>query len=135
MLIPGFASLLVLRAITSPGGGTLMVLCMTSAATSANRDRVYGLWVVGHLLAGAVGLLVLPHLFGLRALYVVLGLLGLCAAPLTCGFHPAVGRMPRGQSKVDTGSASFATIANTVLVIGGVLALYVAIGGVWTCAG
>ncbi len=137
VLIPAFAGLLVLRAITSLGGGTLMVLCMTSAATSANRDRVYGLWVVGQLLAGAVGLLVLPHLFGqfgLRALYVVLGLLGLCAAPLTRGFDPAVGRMPRSQSKVDKGSASFTTIANTVLVIGGVLAFYVAIGGVWTFA-
>ncbi len=70
LLMPGFVALLALRALTALGGGTLMVLCMTSAATSGNRDRVYGLWVVGQLVAGALGLFVLPHLFdafGLRA--------------------------------------------------------------------
>lgn len=87
--MPDFATLLALRAATALGGGTLMVLCMTSAATSENSDRVYGLWVVGQLIAGAIGLFVLPHVFvafGLRALYFALAALALAAAPLSRGF-------------------------------------------------
>jgi predicted MFS family arabinose efflux permease len=116
-----------------------MVLCMTSAATSANRDRVYGLWVVGQLVAGAVGLFLLPHVFagyGLRALYVVLGVLGLCAAPLVRGFDPALGRAKHAGGAVAAVLEPQAARAalNAAFVIGGVLAFYVAIGGVWTFA-
>ncbi|WP_027810554.1 MFS transporter, partial [Burkholderia cenocepacia] len=92
--MPGFAALLALRAVTALGGGSLMVLCMTSAATSQNSDRVYGLWVVGQLIAGAIGLFVLPHVFaafGLRALYVALAGLALLAAPLSRGFPSSLG--------------------------------------------
>ncbi|MGV4659187.1 MFS transporter [Burkholderia pseudomallei] len=123
--MPGFAPLLALRAATALGGGTLMVLCMTSAAASGNSDRVYGLWVVGQLIAGAAGLFLLPHLFdmvGLRALYAVLAALALCAAPLARRF-PAV---PRVRAQAVRMAAA--------LAIGGVLAFYVAIGGVWTFA-
>jgi predicted MFS family arabinose efflux permease len=139
LLMPGFAGLLALRTVTALGGGTLMVLCMTSAATSTNRDRVYGLWVVGQLVAGAIGLFVLPTLFaefGLRVLYFVLGALGLCAAPLVRGFDPALGRAahaPTGGRASQTTAAAGAA-ANAAFVIGGVFAFYVAIGGVWTFA-
>ena len=130
VLMPGFAGLLVLRAITGLGGGTLMVLCMTSAATSDNRDRVYGLWVTGQLAAGAVGLFVLPYLFGafgLRALYVSLAVLAVLTFPLTRGFHPGLGRKHAKRAQVAGNSGA-------ALAIGGVLAFYVAIGGVWTFA-
>jgi predicted MFS family arabinose efflux permease len=139
LLMPGFVVLLVLRALTALGGGTLMVLCMTSAATSGNRDRVYGLWVVGQLVAGALGLFVLPHLFdafGLRALYVVLAVLALIASPLTRGFDPALGGAS-GKQVQQAGSGingKSGTWFLATLVIGGVLAFYVAIGGVWTFA-
>src|SRR5471030_273468 len=145
LVMPGFVALLALRAVTALGGGTLMVLCMTSAATSGDRDRVYGLWVVGQLVAGALGLLLLPHLFnafGLRALYVTLALLALCAAPLTRGFDPALGgkrqqRDPHNEHDVHTpratGGNSSGT-ANAVFAIAGVFVFYLAIGGVWTFA-
>lgn len=146
VLMPGFVALLALRALTALGGGTLMVLCMTSAATSGNRDRVYGLWVVGQLVAGALGLFLLPHLFdafGLRALYVVLAVLALLASPLTRWFDAALGGASRGSgaSGVDA-SRSLNEASGTrrstwqlaTLVITGVLAFYVAIGGVWTFA-
>jgi predicted MFS family arabinose efflux permease len=141
VLMPGFVALLVLRALTALGGGTLMVLCMTSAATSGNRDRVYGLWVVGQLVAGALGLFVLPHLFdafGLRALYVALAVLALIASPLTRGFDPALGGASGKQAQQVAsgvnGSSTGSTWFLATLVIGGVLAFYLAIGGVWTFA-
>jgi len=135
LMMPGFVALLALRAITALGGGTLMVLCMTSAATSENRDRVYGLWVVGQLVAGAVGLFLLPLLFdafGLRALYVTLALLALCASPLTRGFDPALGQKRATRATLSNRSASATRIA--ALAVSGVLGFYLAIGGVWTFA-
>ncbi|MDM0114017.1 MFS transporter [Variovorax sp. J22R133] len=141
--MPGdFAVLLALRALTALGGGTLMVLCMTSAAASANRDRVYGLWVIGQLVAGAVGLYLLPQLFaafGLRALYFALAVLTLLAAPLIRGFDPGIGQ---GSGNGGNGGnvahakadGAGTRLAMAVLSIAGVLAFYVAIGGVWTFA-
>ncbi|MBW0447134.1 MFS transporter [bacterium M00.F.Ca.ET.228.01.1.1] len=138
LLMPGFVALLVMRTLTALGGGTLMVLCMTSAATSGNRDRVYGLWVVGQLVAGALGLFVLPHLFdafGLRALYVALAVLALLASPLTRGFDPALGSAS-GQTarKMERHTNTGHAWLLATLVTAGVLAFYVAIGGVWTFA-
>lgn len=51
-----YAPLLVLRFISAIGGGTVMIVCMSSAAASPERDRVYGLWVCGQLVLGALGL-------------------------------------------------------------------------------
>ncbi|WP_071334636.1 MFS transporter [Burkholderia contaminans] len=131
--MPGFVALLALRAVTALGGGSLMVLCMTSAATSENSDRVYGLWVVGQLIAGAIGLFVLPHVFaafGLRALYVALAALALLAAPLSRGFPSSLGaRATPARNAAAQTPQSF-----VVLAIGAVLTFYLAIGSVWTFA-
>ncbi|WP_321862112.1 MFS transporter [Burkholderia cenocepacia] len=134
--MPGFAALLALRAITALGGGSLMVLCMTSAATSHNSDRVYGLWVVGQLIAGAIGLFVLPHVFavfGLRALYVALAVLALLAAPLSRGFPSSLG-MRAASAQTARGDAPPTPRRFVVLAIGAVLTFYLAIGSVWTFA-
>jgi predicted MFS family arabinose efflux permease len=137
--MPGFVALLALRAVTALGGGSLMVLCMTSAATSRNSDRVYGLWVVGQLIAGAIGLFVLPHVFaafGLRALYVALAALALIAAPLSRGFPSALGaRTASARAEHDAHDARPRSSRSSVaLAIGSVLLFYVAIGSVWTFA-
>ncbi|HEJ2440840.1 MFS transporter [Burkholderia multivorans] len=132
--MPDFATLLALRAATALGGGTLMVLCMTSAATSENSDRVYGLWVVGQLIAGAIGLFVLPHVFvafGLRALYFALAALALAAAPLSRGFARSTGMHVARHAR---GAALGMPAGCGALAIGAVLAFYLAIGSVWTFA-
>ncbi|WP_321809199.1 MULTISPECIES: MFS transporter [unclassified Burkholderia] len=134
--MPGFVTLLALRAVTALGGGSLMVLCMTSAATSENSDRVYGLWVVGQLIAGAIGLFVLPHVFagfGLRALYVALAVLALLAAPLSRGFPATLGAR-RASARAARGAATNTPQRFVALAIGAVLTFYLAIGSVWTFA-
>lgn len=134
--MPGFAGLLTLRAVTALGGGTLMVLCMTSAATSENHDRTYGLWVVGQLVAGSVGLFLMPYLFsayGLRAFYVVLTLLGVVAAPLCRGFDSALAAS-RPASVQNLKVLNPSSPAWAILTVTGVLAFYLSIGGVWTFA-
>ncbi|MBN9271029.1 MAG: SUMF1/EgtB/PvdO family nonheme iron enzyme, partial [Mesorhizobium sp.] len=73
MMLPGYKSLLLMRAVTGFGGGTLMVLSMISAQDAENPERVFGYWVVGQLVAGAIGLALLPHLFatyGLSSFYI-----------------------------------------------------------------
>ncbi|KWF79696.1 MFS transporter [Burkholderia cepacia] len=134
--MPGFVAVLALRAVTALGGGSLMVLCMTSAATSENSDRVYGLWVVGQLIAGALGLFVLPHVFaafGLRALYVALAGLALLAAPLSRGFPSSLGART-APAQHARGAAARTPQGSIVLAIGAVLTFYLAIGSVWTFA-
>ncbi|MFP3502022.1 MFS transporter [Burkholderia sp. SIMBA_062] len=134
--MPGFSALLALRAVTALGGGSLMVLCMTSAATSENSDRVYGLWVVGQLTAGAIGLFVLPHVFaafGLRALYVALAVLALLAAPLSRGFPATLGART-AAAQAARGATADASRRFIALAIGAVLTFYLAIGSVWTFA-
>ncbi|MGU7814865.1 MFS transporter [Burkholderia sp. AW49-1] len=134
--MPGFVALLALRAVTALGGGSLMVLCMTSAATSENSDRVYGLWVVGQLVAGAVGLFMLPHVFaafGLRALYVALAALALLAAPLSRGFPATLGART-ASARAARGAATDTSRLFVALAIGAVLSFYLAIGSVWTFA-
>ncbi|RQR84817.1 MULTISPECIES: MFS transporter [unclassified Burkholderia] len=134
--MPGFVTLLALRAVTALGGGSLMVLCMTSAATSENSDRVYGLWVVGQLIAGAIGLFVLPYVFagfGLRALYVALAVLALLAAPLSRGFPATLGARS-ASARAARGAATNTPQRFVALAIGAVLTFYLAIGSVWTFA-
>lgn len=131
---PSYAALLGLRALSALGGGSLMVLCLASAARMPNPDRVYGLWVMGQLVLGAAGLAVLPGLFahfGLTALYVLLAILMAAALPLAR-------RFPAGGP--DTAAAGPRTSQGggwMVLVIGiaALLGFYMSLGGVWTFIG
>ena len=80
-----YESLLVIRCIAAFAVGTLLILCMSSAAVSSNKDRIYGLWLAGQLIFAAIGLWVLPYffkLFGLKALYISVAILMLACLPL-----------------------------------------------------
>ena len=133
LLLGDYATLLLLRAFTGFGGGTLMVLSMVSAQDADNPERVFGYWVVGQLVAGAIGLALLPHLFagfGLKSFYLVLAILTLLLAPLYRGFRAPVASKAAGTRSA-TGSR-FVLLA--VLAVAAILAFYIAIGGVWTFA-
>lgn len=84
-----YETLLIARFIASLAGGTLMILCISCAAGTANPSRVYAFWVLGQLLLGMVGLLVLPALFasfGLKVVYLILAAIMLCCLPLVPAF-------------------------------------------------
>lgn len=133
MVLPDYTNLLLMRAVTGFGGGTLMVLSMISAQDAENPERVFGYWVVGQLVAGAIGLALLPHLFGaygLSSFYVLLGVIALLLSPLHRGFlAPAASEGPKSNSAT---SGRFILLG--VLAVLAILAFYVAIGGVWTFA-
>lgn len=133
LVLPDYNHLLLLRAFTGFGGGTLMVLSMVSGQDAENPDRVFGYWVVGQLVAGAVGLFLLPHLFaafGLKSFYYVLGVITLLLSPLCKGFLAPAASKPSAAAA--TANGGFVLLA--ILAVAAILAFYIAIGGVWTFA-
>ena len=133
VLAADYSILLALRFCSALAGGSLMIICLSSAASTANPGRVYGLWVLGQLVVGAIGLSILPRLFehfGLSACYVIL-------AGLMAVFLPLARYFPQGSPSAET-SAEHVAIASrwkAALGILGVLSFYICLGGVWTFIG
>ncbi|WP_338474916.1 MFS transporter [Pseudomonas khavaziana] len=133
MLADTYAALLLLRFASALAGGSLMIICLASAAASANPARVYGLWVMGQLIVGALGLLVLPGLFGqfgLNACYLILAGLMTLLLPLAKAF-------PAGSpvAEASSGCSLPGSRCKAMLGIGAVLGFYISLGGVWTFIG
>lgn len=127
-----YHSLLLLRAVSALAGGSLMILCISSAASLPNQSRVYGFWVMGQLLLGAIGLALLPALFEryqLGVCYLLLaGLLLLCL-PLVRAFPRAAPAMRQSTATQQTrGLRPWFGIA-------AVFSFYLCIGGIWTFIG
>ena len=131
-LAQDFTLLLPLRFIASLAGGTLMILCITCAAGTANPSRVYAFWVLGQLVLGAVGLLVLPPLFahfGLMAVYLILAAIMLCCLPLIPAF-------PNGFTAARAArSGPAASLARKLCAVLAVLTFYISLSAVWTFIG
>jgi len=130
----GFWALVSLRFISGLGGGSIMVICLSSAAGSDNRDRAYGLWVVGQLVLGAVGLWILPPLFasfGLKAAYLLMALLALLCLPLA-GAFPAASPCAPPPAAAAHGDAAAMPWGGMICALLAVLLFYVGLSGVWT---
>ncbi|GLZ87500.1 MFS transporter [Metapseudomonas resinovorans] len=127
-----YLPLAALRFVTALAGGSLMVLCLSCAATLPNPSRAYGFWVLGQLVLGAIGLSLLPRLFeayGLGVVYLLLATLTLLSLPLVRAF-PAAHRATERPAR--SGSASHWKVAAAIL---GLLGFYVALSAVWTFIG
>ncbi|MBK4995975.1 MFS transporter [Pseudomonas sp. S37] len=129
--VASYPPLLVLRFLTALGGGSLMILCMASAANLPNPSRVYGLWLLGQLVLGALGLALLPGLFarhGLSACYLSLAALALLALPLTRAFPASLlTQQQAADAPLHKGKA--------LLGLAAVLCFYLSLSGVWTFIG
>ncbi|NWL47467.1 MFS transporter [Pseudomonas hunanensis] len=130
-IVDSYHALLALRFLTALAGGSLMILCMASAAGLPNPSRVYGLWLLGQLVLGAVGLAVLPGWFaryGLAACYLSLAALSLLALPLT-HFFPAWLTAPQQQAMAPLHKGK------ALLGLAAILCFYLSLSGVWTFIG
>ncbi|WP_095156717.1 MFS transporter [Pseudomonas sp. Irchel 3E13] len=128
-----YSALLALRFCSALAGGSLMIICLSSAASTANPSRVYGLWVMGQLVVGAIGLSVLPRLFehyGLAACYLILAVLMTLFLPLARYFPQGA---PTAQQSVD--ERPRAAKWKVALGILGILSFYISLSGVWTFIG
>jgi len=129
-----FTALFWLRFVSALGGGTLMVLCLSSAVASSNRDRTYGLWVSGQLLLAAVALWVLPDVFArfdLKALYIGLAALLVLLFPLTGAFPDAA---PSVKPSIQAGAQGSGLISITLALVA-VLLFYIGLISVWAFVG
>jgi len=129
-----YRALFWLRFVSALGGGTLMVLCLSSAVASSNRDRTYGLWVSGQLVLAAVALWILPDLFArfdLKALYIGLAGLLLLSFPLTGAFPDTA---PSVKPSV-AASAPGRGLLSVVLALAAVLLFYIGLISVWAFVG
>lgn len=133
MLAHDYSLLLMARFGSALAGGSLMIICLASAAASPSPSRAYGFWVMGQLVLGAVGLSLLPMLFqrfGLGACYLILALLMTLCLPLARCFptgaaHPAS----------DAPQAPAISWLKASLGILGILTFYISLSGVWTFIG
>lgn len=133
MLAHDYSLLLMARFGSALAGGSLMIICLASAAASPSPSRAYGFWVMGQLVLGAVGLSLLPMLFqrfGLGACYLILALLMTLCLPLarcvpTGAAHPAS----------DAPKAPAISWLKASLGILGILTFYISLSGVWTFIG
>ncbi|GAA3743326.1 putative MFS family arabinose efflux permease [Spinactinospora alkalitolerans] len=134
--VAGFETLVLVRAVTSFAGGSLMVLTMSLAAQARNRDRVFGWWAVGQIALGAVGLAVLPPLFGafgVGAFYLFMAVLMALSLPLI-RFLP-MRPLTRSMEDGPMGDAQNPNIAKVVAALVACLLFYVALISVWTFMG
>lgn len=131
-LVDSYYGLMTWRVVSAFAGGTLMVLCISSAAHLVNKDRVYGLWVLGQLVIGALGLWLLPGLFERHGLAVGYWLL---AGWMTL-FLPLVRAFPR-RPLAPMRSADARPLPRLEFVLGvlAVLAFYIGLSAVWTFIG
>jgi len=129
-----FTALFWLRFASALGGGTLMVLCLSSAVASSNRDRTYALWVSGQLVFAAVALWILPGLFArfdLKVLYIGLAALLVLSFPLT-GAFPAAAPSVKPVLQTAGESGNWLSIG---LALTAVLLFYIGLISVWAFVG
>ncbi len=123
--------LVAVRGVTSLAGGSLMVLAMTLAARTANRERVFGLWTAGQIAFGAIGLAIFPRFFdnfGVAVVYWTLTVLMILALPLL-RFLPSNALAPL----VVAGSqVTKPNLLKTVLGLVACLVFYIGLSSVWT---
>lgn len=124
---PALPLLFPARLVTALAGGALMLLCLNAAGAAPNRDRVFGWWISGQLVLGAIGLSLLPRLFasfGLNAFYLLLAAMMAAALPLTFRFDaPTIADAPSAGKGNAFLLPAIAMIA--------VFAFYVGLGGSW----
>lgn len=128
-----YHTLLGLRGLSAFCGGSLMILCLSCAAGMPNPSRAYGIWVLGQLVLGAIGLALLPRLYqayGLGAGYLALAALMLLALPLVRAFPAGASAVARGGSQQPA-----PTRWKVLTAILGLFGFYVALSAVWTFVG
>ncbi|WP_053187528.1 MFS transporter [Pseudomonas thivervalensis] len=133
LLADNYSMLLALRFCSALAGGSLMIICLSSAASTPNPGRVYGLWVMGQLVVGAIGLSILPRLFehyGLSACYLIL-------AGLMTLFLPLARYFPQGSPPPENPARQVALASKWKAALGilGILSFYISLSGVWTFIG
>lgn len=126
-----FDMLLLARAITALGGGSLMIITMTSCSLTSHPDRTYGLWILGQVILGALALFFLPQFFPLGGLKIAFGFMILVAL-IALPFHRYFADFILEKKTEVIASVDTKNKVLGILSVVATLIFYIAIGGVWT---
>lgn len=126
-----FEFLLIARFIAALGGGTIMIITITSCSLTSKAERTYGFWMLGQVILSALTLFFLPKFFfpyfGLKSCFILMLLVTCIALPFHRYFADyVIQRKSDAQEQQKQNSLlGWVSVLSTFL-------FYVAIGGVWT---
>jgi len=129
LLMTDATSLMAMRFITGLGSGGIMVFSFTMMGLTERADRNMGLMVVSLLVYGALGLLVMPTVFGLVGVEGLLVFFGcFCLSGLII-----VKNLPCSHQDHDeiVGEEKIYSRSTKLITLTGVLCYNIAIGLVW----
>lgn len=124
-----FELLLMLRIISAWGGGSIMIITLTTSTLTPHPAKTYGLWNLGQVLIGALSLYFLPKLFpifGLKISFMIAPLLMFFALALYKYFPDQVIDKEKIIGKVKSKQSQ------RILSVLATLTIYVGISGIWT---
>lgn len=122
--------LLMTRVISAFGGGSIMIITITSCSLTAKPDNSYGFWVLGQVLLGAVALFYMPKLFvywGLSASFFLAVILMMIALPFYRYFADFFIEQEIKNVVASKQNKHFGLISLLATLL-----FYIAVGGVWT---
>ncbi|TCM68392.1 putative MFS family arabinose efflux permease [Acinetobacter calcoaceticus] len=122
--------LLFSRLISAFGGGTLMIITISSCSLTAKPDNSYGFWVLGQVLLGAAALYFMPKLYvywGLNASFFLAVILILIALPFYRYFADFFIEKEINNVVASNQNTTFGAVS-----ILATLLFFIAVGGVWT---
>lgn len=122
--------LLLTRVISAFGGGSVMIITITSCSLTAKPDNTYALWVLGQVLLGAASLFYMPKLFvhwGLSAAFFLAVIFIMLALPFYRYFADFF-----IEKEIKNVVASKQNKQFGLISILATLLFYIAVGGVWT---
>jgi len=133
--VNSLTSFIICRFVAGLGAGLIMTLTIQVIGLMRNPDRVYGIWTVGQLSLGALGMIVFPIVVaagGIEAVFVIWTILAAILFFFIRLFpnerNPA--HNPHAQN-LDTETESAAQLRPGLLALLGLLIYYAGMAGVW----
>jgi predicted MFS family arabinose efflux permease len=128
-----FIPLLIVRFINGLAAGTAMSVCLASINLTNNPERVFGFWVVGQLLFGAIAIAALPFVidnYGVSGFYLPLGVVLLLLTLLVKNL-PTYTVLP-STKKNEHSSIQATSVVPVVMAMIGLFIFYMGLSGAWT---
>ena len=130
LIADSLAVLVVARFIAGLGAGMLMTMTIQVIALMRDPDRTYGMWTVGQLVVGALGIMLFPTVMasgGIKAVFLIWALLAVSLLT-TVQFYP---RARDRESNADNKQAAARRIVLGLICLFGLFIYYSGQTGVW----
>jgi len=138
-----FIAFLLVRALNSLAGGSLLILCTHSMARLPNREQGFGAMIFAQLILGTLGIAALPlafRHFGPGVVFAIQALMMVFGLPLYRHFaRPAEMQMPAAAQAPVPGFSVRNVLSgfsfHGLIGISSIFLLYICLGGIWTFIG